>query len=128
MRSVGIEREIVKRRRIERERERGTSRRNYIDPLRFARSGGEVRSIIENNGTGRSIFVSIFPPSLSLSSPFSLPIEKCTKMLLRRAYLPQRHEINGAENSSWELRNRYDTRRVFAFVDSSLCCSPLLIA
>lgn len=49
-----------------RERERGTSRRNYIDPLRFARSGGEVRSIIENNGTGRSIFVSIFPPSLSL--------------------------------------------------------------
>lgn len=128
MRSVGIEREIVKRRRIERERERGTSRRNYIDPLRFARSGGEVRSIIENNGTGRSIFVSIFPPSLSLSSPFSLPIEKCTKMLLRRAYLPQRHEINGAENSSWVLRNRYDTRRVFAFVDSSVCCSPLLIA
>lgn len=108
----------------ERERERGTSRRNYIDPLRFARSGGEVRSIIENNGTGRSIFVSIFPPSLSLFPR----IEKCTKMLLRRAYLPQRHEINGAENSSWELRNRYDTRRVFAFVDSSLCCSPLLIA
>ena len=44
----------------EKERERGSSER-------------EVRSIIENNGTGRSIFVSIFPLSLSLSLSLSLP-------------------------------------------------------
>ena len=84
----------------EKEREREEAREEITSIRRASHEAEEreVRSIIENNGTGRSIFVSIFPLSLSLS--LFPRIEKYTKMLPRRAYLPPRHEINGVENSS----------------------------